>query len=242
MSSINPLRLIVLPAALAVFVAGGLFDPLQAETVDGPSLIQTVRNGVAQQRHDVEGMIRKEGMKSTPVKIFLRGEDYQFHVGGDRYHLRLGKAAAELFTITEEGAMARFPPEKLSSPIAGADVTFEDFSLLFLYWPNAALKGEDQVNGEDCYRVELHNPGKDGAYQTVFVWIHKKHRVFWRIKGFDAKGDPTKQIDVLAVMQMDNAQYGIKSMKISSLGTENRVSGITYLDLEPRKAVAPRGR
>lgn len=215
---------------------------VHAEDAAANALVQAVREAVAKQRLDVKGTLRKEGAKDVPIAIYLRGTDFQYRIADERFHLRLAPNSAELFSISGEGALTRFPDGKASTAIAGTDITYQDFALVCLYWPGAILRGEDEINGEACHRLELRNPKKDEAYQSAFMWIHKKYGVFWRIKGFDAKGNPTKQSEVLSIMKMDGEQYTVKTMKVSSLDNSNRTTGITYLEFDAPRASGPKGR
>ena len=121
-------------------------------------------------------------------------------------------------------------------------MTYEDLTLRFLYWKGAKLEGEEKIDGEDCYRVRLNNPGKVGAFGAVYVWVHKKYGAFWRIKAYGRNGKPIKQFQVSAVMQLpDGKGYTIKTMRISSLNEDERVRSITDLEFKKPVTAGPKG-
>ena len=224
---------------LACLVLGSPHLVAQQGNVDANAMIKRCRLAVAAQKIDLVGRLRKQGIPNTPVQVFVRENNLQFRVRDGLFHLRLGESGAELFTLDTSGGLKPFPANRLIERIAGTDVTFEDFALLFLYWPNAQLQGEDTVDGEKCFRIQINNPGKDGAFQSVLVWIHKKYGAFWRIKGFDKEGKTLKQFQIRELMTLPNSNdHAIKCMQVSALNKEERVQSITYIEFESPK---PRG-
>jgi hypothetical protein len=166
------------------------------------------------------------------VNLFVRESNMQFQLGAaERFHIRMGDEKAELLNVIDDkGTTRAFPSSKLSQSIAGTDVSYEDLTLRFLYWPNAKLEGEEKVNGEQCYKIRLNNPGRDGAYGTVYVWVHKKYGAFWQIRahGRDKAGTPLKEFQVNSVMKLPNDKgYTIKEMRVNAL-QGGRVASITY--------------
>jgi hypothetical protein len=217
--------------------------PLHAQQPDAEAMIRGIRLSATLQQMDLDGNIRKEGQKDTPVQLFVRENNMQFRLGnGERFHIRMGDESAVLLTLDDQGKTGSFPASRLTQPIGGTDVTYEDLTLRFLYWDGAKLEGEEKIDGEDCYRVRLDNPGKDGAFGVVYVWVHKKYGAFWRIKAHDRKGNPIKQFQVSAVMQLpDGKGYTIKKMRISALKEDGRVGSITDLEFKKPAAAGPKG-
>jgi hypothetical protein len=114
--------------------------------------------------------------------------------------------------------------------------------LRFLYWPGAKFEGEEKANGDMCYKIRLDNPGKDGAYGVVYVWVHKKWGAFWQIRAHDRKGVPIKEFQVKEVMQLpDKKGFTIQQMRVNKLAGD-RIQSITYLEFEKPGAAAPKGR
>lgn len=228
------------PFAVAVFAC---VAPLHAQQPDAEAMIRGIRLSATLQQMDLDGNIRKEGQKDTPVQLFVRENNMQFRLGnGERFHIRMGDESADLLTLDDQGKTGNFPASRLTQPIGGTDVTYEDLTLRFLYWDGAKLEGEEKIDGEDCYRIRLDNPGKDGAFGVVYVWVHKKYGAFWRIKAHDRKGNPIKQFQVSAVMQLpDGKGYTIKKMRISALKEDGRVASITDLEFKKPTAAGPKG-
>ena len=214
--------------------------PLHAQAPDANQMIRNIRLSATLQEFDLNGSIRGGG-KKFPIGLAVREENMQFNLGnGERFHIRLGDEKADLFTVADNGKTTLFPPAKLVQPIAGTDVTYEDLTLRFLYWPNAKLEAEENMNGADCYRIRLNNPGGQGAFGSVYVWVHKKYGAFWQIRAHDRGGKPIKEFLVNDVMQLPGKKaYTVKSMRVNTLeerGGEYRTKSVTYLDFEnPKK-------
>lgn len=221
------------PAFPAFLLAtAAIVAPLHAQQPDANAMIRGIRLSATLQQMDLNGVIQKDGQGDVPVSLFVRENNMQFHLSDkDRFHIRMGDESAKLMTVTDEkGTTKDFPANKLTQKIAGTDVTYEDLTLRFLYWPNAHLEGEETIRGEDCYRVRINNPGKEGAFGVVYVWVHKKYGAFWQIRAHDFKGKALKEFQVNEVMKLpDGKGYTIKEMLVNTLTPDLRVASKTYL-------------
>jgi len=206
-------------------------------------IMSSVRQVAAfQDEQDLSGVIRK-GTAKTPISLFLRGKDIQFALkGGDeRFHLRLNENSQDLLEWTGK-EYRPFPDAKIAAPIANTDVSYEDLALKFLYWPNPRIVGEEKLEGQDCWRLHVANPDKAGRYREISVWVTKNQRALMRVVGYGerpngGKGQPPaiKQFEITEVMKVSKV-FTVKTMKVSSFGKDNRVSGITYLEFENPKS------
>ena len=232
-------------AFLASAILFATVAPLHAQAPDPNQMIRNIRLSATLQDFDLHGAIRKDSNK-FPIGLYIREENMQFDLkNGERFHIRLGDEKAELLTLDNAGKQKPFPDSKLVQPIAGTDVTYEDLTLRFLYWPNAKLEGEERVNDADCYRIRLDNPGRPGAFGAVYVWVHKRYGAFWQIRAHDRAGNPIKEFQVVNVMQLpDKKGYTVQQMKVNSLykkGDEIRVKSSTYLEFDKPTKRKPKG-
>jgi hypothetical protein len=206
-------------------------------------IMSSVRQVAAfQDEQDLSGVIRK-GSAKTPISLFLRGKDIQFALkgGAERFHLRLNPDSQDLLDWNGSKYVA-FPDAKIAAPIAGTDVSYEDLALKFLYWPHARIVGEEKLEGQQCWRLHVANPDKVGRYREISVWVTKNQRALMRVVGYGGrpdggKGQPPaiKQFEITEVMTVNNV-YTVKTMKVSSFGKDNRVSGITYIEFDNPKS------
>jgi hypothetical protein len=208
-----------------------------AQQVDPAAIIRQARIAAGLQHSDLHGVIRK-GRKKTDVSLFLHGKNIQFALRGGalRFHMRLRDDRCELLELVNNKTR-RFPASKLVAPIEGTDLTYEDLSLRFFYWPHPKLEGSERVNGSDCWKIRLDNPGRDGNFGVVYVWVNKKYGAFMRIRGHDRKGRLLKQFEVEEVMKIGKGVYTIRKMKIDSVNpATGRVAGSTWIEFDrPRK-------
>jgi len=223
-------------------VALFLILPVCAAEKDAESIMKICRKAAAGQKADLSGRLRKDGIEDIPIKVFLREQNLQFKVDEDRLHMRIREEGASLFTVDGSGRLTPFSKDRLTQPIRGSDTTFEDLTMLFLYWPNPRLVGEDQIGGEKCYRLQIDNPSKDGAFQSVLLWVHQKFGVFWAMRGFDLNGRALKQFQVEEIMRIDReGDYGLKKMQVSVFDKEEKTKSITYLEFYDSESSTPKG-
>lgn len=208
-----------------------LVQPASAQSAD--QIMERARLATTLQHHNLSGTIRT-GRRKVPVHLFLKGENIQFQYYENNrwvpFHMRLSDGKFDLFEF-RNGKTIRFDPAKLRQPVAGSNLTFEDLAFRFFYWPNAQLLGDERVKTFDCWKIRLDNPTPDGAYRTVYVWVHKEHGAFMKVEGFDRDGRKLKQFTVEDVMKLDDGSYTLKKMKIARYAG-GRTAGISYLEFE----------
>jgi len=222
--------------AIASFIISLALTPLAlAQTAE--EIMSSVRQvAVLQGDQDLTGVIRK-GSNKTPLTLFLRGKDIQFALNGgaERFHLRLNEDSQQLRELIG-GKSRPFPDSKIGAPISRTDVSYEDLALKFLYWKNPRIVREEKLNGQLCWRLHVINPEKTGRYREISVWVTKNQRALMRVVGYGPKPTRTalKQFEITDVMKV-NGVFTVETMKVSSFGSDNRVSGITYLEFEKPK-------
>ncbi len=189
----------------------------------------------------------KKGSTKVPVTLFLKGKDIQFQFSEDRkswriFHTRIGDEKFQLFEIID-GKTKAFDAEKLVSPIAGSDLTYEDLALRFFYWPNPQYEGREEVAGQPCYKLRVDKPADvAGRYAKVYIWVHEKYGAFMRIRGLDAKGGLLKEFQVEDVMQVKKDIWTLRKMQVSSYDPANgRRLSITDLVFDSPKKSKPMG-
>ena len=177
-----------------------------------------------------------QGRKTVPVGLFLKGPNiqFQFNEGKDWqvFHMRLADRQYDLFQIVD-GKTTNFPAAKITQPIAGTDLTYEDLALRFFYWPNPKYEGEESVAGQPCYRLRLDKPkGDPGRYESMYVWVHKKYGAFMQIKGHDKGGALLKEFQVRDVMKIAADTWTLRKMEVSSYnpstGRRSSITNVTF--------------
>jgi len=219
-----------------------------ADAPDPRAIIEGARLAavMVQLEGPLEGNL-SHGGKRTPIALFLKGQDIQFQYAGNRnewnvFHMRLGDEEFNLFRMVD-GRQVKFPNDQLIQPIAGTDLTYEDLALRFFYWPNPKFEGEENVNGQACYKIRLDKPaGAPGRYEAVYVWVHKRFGAFMRIRGHDRNGGLVKEFQVNDVMQVNRDVWTLRRMQVSTHNPANgRRQSITNVTFDTPRVARPRG-
>jgi hypothetical protein len=193
-----------------LFFAAALSSPLDAQAPDADAILAGARLAAT----------LTHGRNKVPIVLFLKGKNIQFQFtenGKQRvFHMRLADDAYQLFEIIN-GKTIDFPRAKLTEPIAGTDLTYEDLALRFFYWPNPKLDGTEDVGGQNCYRLRLDKPkNAAGHYEGVYVWIHTKYGAFMRIRGHDKNGGLVKEFQVEDVMKISDDVWVLEKMQVAT--------------------------
>ena len=226
--------------AITVFAVSSAFAQDAGQILEGARLAATL------QQTDLHGNLSKNGAR-TPIHLFLRGKDIQFAFdqGNEtrRFHLRLGDGKYDLFDVTDDGKTTRFSENKLTQPLAGSDLTYEDLAFRFFYWPSPKLEGQEDIAGQPCYKIRLNKPkGDANRYEVVYVWIHVKYGAFMCVRGYNKAGGLVKEFQVEDVMQVGNGVWTLRKMQVSSHDpASGDRTGITTLLFDAPKAAGPKG-
>lgn len=234
-----------IPGVLLFLLCWGV--AVAAEARPAEEILERARIAATLQYNDLKGHLRT-GRQKTELRLFLRGENIQFQYLPDRtawkiFHMRLGDGQYDLFEGKGDQLGARFPAKRLRESVAGSELTFEDLSMRFFYWPNPVLEGEERVGTQQCWKIRLDNPGREGNYRVIYVWVHKKFGAFMKIEGFDAGGRLLRRFEVDSTMKLDDGSYTLKKMSVSSFRGERgkeRKRGISHVEFE-KPTKAPRG-
>lgn len=208
---------------LALAPAGAASDP------DPQELLQVARMASTGQQAAVQGRLRA-GSVSTPFTLDVDAGRLRFSF--DRparvYEVRLDGEGSSVF----DGA-GREIRKGMREPVAeGAEVTVEDLSLGFLYWPDARLLGRETVRSRPTWKIEL-RPGQRGSeFAVVRVWLDRESGALMRIEGFDWEGRLVRRFEVVSGQRIDG-RWMLKQMRIESFSPENstRPRSRSYLEI-----------
>ncbi|MFR1529120.1 outer membrane lipoprotein-sorting protein [Akkermansia sp.] len=213
----------------------------QEAAPDAGQLLKRVRQAATlQENKDVKGQIRKRSVK-VPFSMSLRGNliVFQYQQGGvwNRFDLKFKDRGQEILSW-KDGRAGVLPVTRYSVPIAGTDVTYEDLSMRYLYWPAAKVVKDDAastVKGRDCWIVQIPNPNpKVGQYAWVRVWIDKENGAMWQIDGIDGRGELAKRFMIDSLMKLKDGSWFFKRMKVEVRDPSNprKTVSVSYIDME----------
>lgn len=213
----------------------------QAPAPDAGQLLKRVRQAATlQENKDVKGQIRKRGVK-VPFSMNLRGDliAFQYQTGGvwNRFDLKFKDRGQEIFSW-KDGKRGVLPVAQYGVPIAGTDVSYEDLSMRYLYWPNGKVVQDDAastVKGRDCWIVQVPNPNpKVGQYAWMRIWVDKENGAMWQMDGIDARGELAKRFMIDSLMKLKDGSWFFKRIKVEVRDPANsrRTTSVSYIDTE----------
>lgn len=113
------------------------------------------------------------------------------------------------------------PMPNLSDPIEGTDISWQDLSLSFLWWPNGETIGAEEIRGRPCYVVDL---ATDGL--TMRLWIDPKIPVMLRAETWERK---SAEKDLVLARRMDvkgfkkiNDRWVVQNVEIQSYPSRHK--------------------
>ena len=229
--------------ALGLFLAGLLClfagMPVWAEDEPDPQFIlKQVRLAQSNQSSNLTGAIRTGG-KSVPFRLITSSGTirYEFSDPAQVIQLRLGEKEPRLEEITG-GKTEKVSPKRFDDRVRDTDISYEDMSLGFLYWPNATIRGEQTMLLQKCWIIRV-EPGTrtDSQYAKVDLWISKKNGALMQAEAFDSAGKLSRKFKVISGQPIGDGLWMLKEMRIEAMQGRSSDKTPTYLDIDK-----PQGR
>lgn len=195
---------------------------------DPQELLQVARMASTSQEVKVSGQLRSGG-RLTPFLLEVQNGCLRFTFANPAkvFEVRLGEEESGVFDGSglplRKGMKETVAPE--------ADVTIEDLSLGFLYWPDARLLGRETVRSRSAWKIEL-RPRRSGTeFAVVRLWLDVESCALLRIEGFDQSGRIARRFEVVSGQRIDG-QWMLKQMRIERFSPENSSRPISRSYLE----------
>jgi hypothetical protein len=208
--------------------------PLHADdTPDPHAILKTVRIAQAAQNRTLNGEIRT-GSKSLPFRLVCAGTTirYEFTNPPQVLQLHLGEKDTRLEEITG-GKTEKISPRRFDERVRDTDISYEDLSLCFLYWPTATVQGEQTMLLQKCWIVRVEpGPRGDTQYGKVDLWISKKTGALMQAEAFDPAGKLSRRFKVISGQSLGDGLWILKEMRIESFRGRPQDRTPTYLDID----------
>lgn len=223
-------RLLLLPLLLATVLRAEEAKPRTAEEI-----LRIVRMSYALQNHKMNGQLRDDATgRVEPLTLTMEDQVMRFlfkNPPKEIVHLDLNTTPATLYQV-REGSSGQVGKDQLDDRVRGMDFNYEDLSLRFLYWPRPQLMGETRVSAQKCWIVRVTNPGKDGPYYVVDIYVHQGSGGAAKMEAYDRNSKVIKRYQVTKVQKVDDATV-LKELKIESINPFNgEVKGRTYMTMD----------
>jgi outer membrane lipoprotein-sorting protein len=203
----------------------------RAQEPDAREILRSVRQGQAAQHHTLTGRLRT-GSKAIPFRLVIDGSSirYEFTNPPQAIVLRLGEKDARLTEVTPEGT-EKVGGAKYDDRVRDTDISYEDLSMRFLYWPSARVEGEQTVTLRRCWIVRV-EPGAAGSqYGSVKLWIDKENGALMQAEAYDRAGQFARRFKVVSGQKIGGAWY-LKQMRIEAPGGQSKDRTPTYLEVQ----------
>ena len=174
-----------------------------------------------------------KGGKRVPFSIELSQSLIRFNFENPRQTINLDitEKSYRLKEVTA-GSNKEVPAAMYSSGVRGTDLTYDDISMRYLYWPKKNYIGEETIRTRRCYVVDLYNPQRLGDYYLVRIFVDGESGGLMRMMGYDWNGKLIKSCTVTDGMKVNGATV-LKNMDvIRYVPGSKKVAGETSFELK----------
>jgi hypothetical protein len=199
---------------------------------DANAILDQIRSAQAQIDRTLTGRLRPENGDPIPFQLQLKGPefDYKFTNPPETIRLQLSDSGSVL-TDEKAGGQQVLSGSRLSEPVRGTDITYEDLSLRFIYWKNAKFEGEQRVRTITCSIVLVQPSAHNSEYGSVRLWIAKDRGALIKAEGYNLQGKTIKRFEVISGQQIEGKTI-FKQIRIERLDPlVGKVISRTYLEL-----------
>ncbi len=201
----------------------------QEKAPNPQELLRVARMASTNQEAVVKGQLRADALRAPFILRVAFGRlRFEFENPVRVFEVRLGEEASGVF----DGNGNEVKKGMREPVVAGTDVTIEDLSLGFLYWPDAQLLGEESVRTRKCWIIDL-RPGRRGSeFAVVRVWLDQASGALMRIEGYDWEGKLLRRFEVVSGQRIEG-QWMLKQMRIERFGPQDvsRPLSRSYLEI-----------
>lgn len=176
------------------------FAAKSIDQMTADEVLKLVRFSYTLYNRDFKGALRMGITKKVDFLLSLKPEAIRF-IFNEPAQVILLDTREQRFALYEgiDGAELKpVPAAKYGEAVRGTDVTYEDLSMRFLYWPGARIIDQEKLKGRDTIRVGLRNPDGAGNYATAEVWIDKLSGGMMKMIGYDRSGRAIRKFEVLS--------------------------------------------
>jgi hypothetical protein len=214
-------------------LAGGLIPHLSSAQQDANAILDQIRSAQAQISRSLSGRLRPENGDPIPFQLQLKGPefDYKFTNPPETIKLQMTDSGSVL-TDEKSAGQQILSGSRLSEPVRGTDITYEDLSLRFIYWKNAKFEGEQRVRTITCSIVLVQPSTRNTEYGSVRLWIAKDRGALIKAEGYNWQGKAIKRFEVISGQQIEGKTI-FKQIRIERLDPQTgKVVSRTYLELD----------
>lgn len=201
---------------------------------DVNTILERLRSTQVQELdRDFAGRLRLENGSIIPFGIRFNGPEilFKFSNPDETFRLQLQEQGSVLTQQTANGAQT-ISGAKLTQPVRGTDISYEDLALRFIYWDNARLEGEQRIGVFPCWIVLVRPSSRNTEYGSVRIWVPKGKSGLVQAEGFDSQSRLLKRFKVVSGQEI-GGKWILKQMRIERFDpATGRLASRTYLEIE----------
>ena len=204
------------------------------EAPDAQAILKSVRVAQAAQNRALRGELRTAG-KTVPFRLTLNGGvvRYEFTAPPLTLQLRLTEKTSRFEEVTR-GGTEKITPARFDTRVGDTDLSYEDLSLRFLYWPKAEVVGEQTMVLQKCWIVRV-EPGSlaESQYGSVKLWIAKNSGALMQAEAYNDAGKFVRRFKVISGQKTEDGLWILKEMRIEWVAPGGRSDRTpTYLNID----------
>jgi hypothetical protein len=206
------------------------------EPPDARAILKSVRAAQTAQQQSLTGRVRS-GAKSVPFTLAMSGNTvrWDFSDPPQTLQLRLGEKDAQFEEIGKGGAQ-KVSPTRFDAKVRESDISYEDLSMRFLYWPKATVEGDAVMLLNQCWIVRVEPPTKsDSQYSMVKLWITKNGGALMQAEAYGHDGKLARRFKVISGQSLGEGLWMLKQMRIEQM-TAGADKTPSYLVVEKPKS------
>jgi hypothetical protein len=216
-------------AILAGLLAFATAYRASAADPDPQAILRDARMAQTGQYRTLKGhlLAHSTGAK-IPFTMDLAGNVIRYEFADRDITLKLGDTGAQLFE-SAHGETQKITPARYDKPVEGTDVTYEDLSLRFMYWPKAKVDGTDPLGVENCWKLHIEPGGQASSYKSVELWVAQRGGYLLKGECYNAAGKLVRRFEVRSSQADPNGGRMLKTMEIASTkdGEDQSVTDLT---------------
>ena len=107
---------------------------------------------------------------------------------------------------------------RFDDKVRDIDISYEDLSMRFLYWSNAAVEGDQIMLMNRCWIVRVEPPAKnDSQYSKVKLWIAKNNGALLQAEAYGHDGKLARRFKVISGQSLGDGAWILKEMRIEQM-------------------------
>jgi hypothetical protein len=198
-------------------------------------IVKLVHLSRALKKHQLTGELRKANIKASfSVSMSDKLMEFKFVAPDQIIRLDLGDSN---YKLTENKVAVA--EKNYGQGVRGTDLTYEDLSFRYLYWPKPIKLDSERFATRKCWKVQMNNPRQGtGSYNTVIIWVDQESGGLMKMEGYryeQKDGKPVwtllKRCAVKAGMKIDDATV-LKEMSVEAFDpASGKGLGKTFLEM-----------